>query len=219
MKFPDKIGDLKILKKTELRCNRSVVYKCQLGDEIIHLSSQILVRIFKSDCRSYNEIVDKFRCVSKQILGESRRKINRLKDKPEYKIWNDMKGRCYNPNNKSYKRYGGRGITVDIRWLNDFHQFYKDMGPRPSDQHSIDRINVDGNYSPENCRWATPDIQVQNSTKAKLTAEQVTEMRNKYNNSSIKLKKDRISNLALEYNVAYATVEKVVLRTTWKNIK
>ena len=114
MNFPNEIGELKILNQTELRCNRNIVYKCQLGDEIIHLSSQVLTRILNSNERSYNEIVDKFRCVSKQILGESRRKINRLKDKPEYKIWNDMKGRCYNPNNKSYKRYGGRGITVEI---------------------------------------------------------------------------------------------------------
>ena len=219
MNFPNEIGELKILNKTELRCNRNIVYKCQLGDEIIHLSSQVLARILNSNERSYNDIINRFRSVSKQILENDHRKIIRVRELPEYHTWIDIKARCYNSNNNAYSRYGGRGITVDPRWINDFHQFYEDMGPKPSKNHSIDRIDVDGNYAPENCRWTTQDIQVQNSTKAKLTAEQVIEIRDKYNNSSIKLKKERVVKLALEYNVGYSTIEKIIYQQTWKNIK
>jgi hypothetical protein len=81
----------------------------------------------------------------------------------EYSIWSAMKRRCKNPGNKAYKYYGGRGITVCERWLNSFDNFYADLGPIPSEKHSLDRIDVNKNYEPSNCRWATQSEQVRNS--------------------------------------------------------
>ncbi len=79
---------------------------------------------------------------------------------PLYLTWRNMLRRCNNPNDPGYKDYGGRGITVCERWL-DFTNFVTDMGERP-DGHSLDRIKVNGNYEPGNCRWATPEEQANN---------------------------------------------------------
>jgi hypothetical protein len=73
-----------------------------------------------------------------------------------------MKQRCYNPKRKNYKYYGGRGIVVSDEWRNSFETFFADMGPRPSDNHSIERIDSDGPYSKGNCKWATSTEQTWN---------------------------------------------------------
>lgn len=87
---------------------------------------------------------------------------------PEYQCWQRMKKRCYNANCKDYYLYGARGITVCTRWLTSFSNFLADMGRRPSPKHSIDRIDSSIGYSPENCRWATPLEQGQNTSRVKL---------------------------------------------------
>jgi hypothetical protein len=83
---------------------------------------------------------------------------------PEYSIWCKMRDRCANGFNLDYPHYGGRGIRVCARWNSSFEAFFADMGSRPSPKHSIDRIDVNGNYEPGNVRWATPHTQAQNKT-------------------------------------------------------
>lgn len=80
----------------------------------------------------------------------------------EHMTWASMKQRCSNPTAVGYENYGGRGIRVCDRWENSFENFYTDMGPRPSELHSIERENNDGNYEPNNCFWKTDKEQSNN---------------------------------------------------------
>jgi hypothetical protein len=79
----------------------------------------------------------------------------------EYRIWQMMKDRCSNPNKKTYHRYGGRGIQVCERWKTSFVNFYQDMGPRP-EKKTLDRVDNDGHYCPDNCEWRTKKEQSNN---------------------------------------------------------
>lgn len=94
----------------------------------------------------------------------------------EHRIWCHIKTRCYNPRNQFFARYGGRGISMCPTWVESFETFYRDMGPRPSSQHSIDRVNNDGNYQLDNCRWGTHQQQSDNRSVVKrVTFDGVTD--------------------------------------------
>lgn len=84
---------------------------------------------------------------------------------PEYHTWMAMRHRCYDSSRKDYPRYGGRGITICASWRESFLNFLKDMGLRPEGDYSIDRIDNDGNYEPDNCRWATDKQQRANKRR------------------------------------------------------
>lgn len=91
--------------------------------------------------------------------------VHGMRYSKEYVAWDHMKRRCSNPQDKHYKNYGAKGISVCERWRISFSNFLKDMGKAPSDSHSIDRFpDKYGNYEPGNCRWATMHEQQSNKT-------------------------------------------------------
>lgn len=81
---------------------------------------------------------------------------------PEYKAWQAIQQRCYNTKLDTYERWGGRGIKVCERWRKGFEYFFHDMGIRPGPGYSIEREDVNGDYCPENCTWATSEVQNNN---------------------------------------------------------
>jgi hypothetical protein len=85
-----------------------------------------------------------------------------MRGTPEYQAWTGMKGRCFDPSNKDFPRWGGRGVSVHPLWVRSFEAFYAHIGPRPAAGLTLDRINNTGNYEPGNVRWTTPRSQAEN---------------------------------------------------------
>lgn len=94
----------------------------------------------------------------------------------EYRSWRSMITRCTNPRRREWPHYGGRGIVVCDRWRESFDAFLADMGSRPSPTHTLDRIDVDGPYGPENCRWATRHEQSRNTRRNRIVVYDGREM-------------------------------------------
>lgn len=147
-----KFGKLTVVKflgrlnKTPSDPHNYVLCKCLCGNDKITRVSRVL----SGGARSCG-------C----LVIESAKKLSIVNTKhgkcgtTEYTTWRCIKDRCYNENNGEYFRYGGRGIRMSERWRYDFNKFFKDMGEKPTPQHSIDRIDNTKGYNKANCRWAT----------------------------------------------------------------
>lgn len=126
----------------------------------------------------------------------------------EHRAWILMRYRCVNKNCDAYYRYGKRGISVCKRWNDSFQNFFDDMGKRPPGKE-LDRIDNNKGYSPRNCRWATAEQNIQNSSLAKLNRKKVLEIRKS---------KLSVINLSKKYGVARGCIYNVLKRLTWRNI-
>lgn len=104
-------------------------------------------------------------CLSVEVATERMRELSTthgMSGKPIYNVWLSMKARCENKNNTTYKYYGGRGISVCKKWIDSFESFYEDVGDPPTVNHTLDRVNNNGNYEPKNVRWVTMKEQSRN---------------------------------------------------------
>ena len=150
-----KFGRLTVVSLDEARKNQYYICICDCGKEKSVLKYDLLAGKIKS-CGCLLRETSSIRCKKRNYkhgLGRTRL----------CHIWGDMKRRCYNKSHKDYKDYGGRGIIICDNWLNDFCSFYNwAMANGYKDKLSIDRIDVNGNYEPSNCRWVTIEEQARN---------------------------------------------------------
>lgn len=204
----DVFGILKVIREGDLLSNgvgqrnrRSAVCLCECGKEtVVRVKDLVEGRVVSCGCFKAGG--------TKRTHGQSANRAHGIQGTSEYNSWLGCINRCHSPMNKAYLEYGLVGITVCQRWRESFIHFFSDMGPKPTDRHSLDRYpNPKGNYEPENCRWATPEEQAKNRTyltyeektyRLRLAALHLAQqflIRSKYSEEEIKVALLKISDL------------------------
>ena len=136
----------------------------------------------------------------------------RWKQSREYQAWNNMKGRCLNPNHKQFSHYGGRGIHVCKRWVGSFDLFFSDMGGKPSSSHTLERRDNSKGYTKANCYWATRQEQARNRRSTILTLAKAHRIRKLYAEGV------RVKKIAQQFGVAVSTVYFILRDEVWEGL-
>lgn len=157
----ERFGRLTVVQKREARRGKDVMWVCRCDcGNTVDVSAHDLSSGHTKSCGCIRSESSRNRGKANSTHG--------LTLTPTYRSWKALRYRTMNPKSKDYPRYGGRGIQVCERW-NSFENFLEDMGHRPPGT-SIDRINPDGHYEPENCRWASAHVQTHNRRSSKTTS-------------------------------------------------
>lgn len=153
-----KYGRLTVIERAGSNIHKKALWKCRCdcGREVVVIGSNLLNGNTNS-CGCYKSDMTSERM---QTHGQSQTRL--------YHIWKNMRQRCGNPRKPDYQYYGGRGIKIDKRW-DDYNEFEKwALANGYTDELTIDRINVDGNYTPENCRWVSMTEQARNMSRNRM---------------------------------------------------
>lgn len=183
------VGEGEIYVSPSGKRERTWCCKCDCGNEVCLRISNL-----RNNTRSCG-------CLRKEVTSE-RYKTHGERFSRLWQVWSHMKARCYNPKNSSYKNYGGRGVKVCKEWKDNFQAFYKWSYANGYDENAkrgectLDRIDVNGNYCPENCRWVSQDIQSRNKRQ---------NIKIEYNGET-KVLKDWALELGINYGTLYSRV-------------
>lgn len=164
-----RFGRWVVLKR--VKKDRHWLCRCDCGNEVeVHGESLKAGTSTSCGCRRDEVSAKNMRELQVRMHAEGRggRTTHGMAYSAEHKAWQHMKSRCENLKTAFYENYGGRGIKVSERWRESFANFLTDLGPRPSPEHSLDRIDVNGNYEPGNVRWATRIEQAANTRRKRL---------------------------------------------------
>lgn len=212
------IGNLLVIKCTENK-NKDSTYlwecKCTCGN-IVYVATTRLTNGKTTHCGC-----KKSENISKALLKNStkiirfKKKQHKLSRTSEYNIWTAIKQRCLNSKNISYPNYGGRGIKICNTWLESFDNFIEDMGFKPSSTSSIERIDVNKDYCPENCKWIEKRLQLRNTRRNVLNETIVNEIKNL---NMTGLTGAEIYHLLKDkYNLSRSNINGVVYYNRWVN--
>jgi len=197
----NKLTAISFVTRTEKYGQAIWRFKCDCGNVKDMLSSNV-VNLTTKSCG----------CFAQETISLRSRKHGLHKSKI-YKSWTSMKQRCDNSDTHGYHRYGGRGIRYSAEWKS-FDGFYKDMGSSYIDGYQIDRIDNDGDYEPENCRWSSPMENSQNKENNKLNPEAVKVI--KYALKYMDVTQSKIAKL---YSISPSLVTAIKQGRAWSNIK
>lgn len=190
-----------VLDISKFRFIDKIEFKCDCGN-IVKREKWSVVRGNTQSCG----------CLHKDHLKSGRaRRSHGLRHDPLYDVWCNMKQRCYYPKHVQFECWGGRGISICNEWLSDFINFYNwAIKNGWEDGLTIDRIDNDKNYCPENCRIATYKINSRNRRTTKLSNEVVREIRRLYFSESVKQ-----VDIAKRFNVTQSCISGVILNKSW----
>jgi hypothetical protein len=162
LEISHKFNRLTVIEHAGVNKLNKTLYKvvCDCGNEKICYATELRSGHTKS-CGC-------FRAEASSLRRTTHGATKNKKISSEFSTWCSMRQRCNDKKDSKYHRYGGRGIKVCDRWLNSFENFLLDMGEKPSKEYSIDRIDNNGNYEPNNCRWATKKQQANNTSTNKF---------------------------------------------------
>jgi len=181
--IPPRVGRLTVIRRVQVAIGRYVrtryVCKCDCGNEILARPRRLYDRVTKScGCLRTEELIERNKGQKQREAAAAGNRTHGRSHTVEYELYCAMLTRCRRKSGISYPNYGGRGIKVADRWIGEhgFENWIADVGERPSPEHSLERIDNNGNYEPGNVKWATKKEQMRNTRRNHMiTLDDVTQ--------------------------------------------